>query len=235
MRYRRRPFWRECWPLWLGECPMFQPCQELPPMVSPKISSQVANCHEEAQALREYLAEVRKLDAGNHPKVETLPQTFGDQVGTLSVVRSSVKMGNFVIISNIDHYGESCFFWIRISTPSFWYRLRSGGGWNTTSFWFIEIFHMATGNPLAQMSSPWTPGDQKYGLYQPWKVFSNDQGVLSSNQRQWAGTQQNIDVTTWKKHKYTWSIAGVHSLCLLMIEIIVALTCCRATINLCIS
>ena len=65
---QKEAFSRECWPLWVGECPMFQPCQELPPMVTGDFHPQVANCHEEAQALREYLAEVRKLDPGNHPQ-----------------------------------------------------------------------------------------------------------------------------------------------------------------------
>ena len=35
------------------------------------------------------------------------PNVSGDEVGTLSVVRSLVKMRKFVIVSNIDHSGES--------------------------------------------------------------------------------------------------------------------------------
>lgn len=75
MRYRKRPFLRESGPLWLGEMSNV-PAMKFGFRRFPTGDFQVANCHEEAQALREYLAEVRKFDAGNHPKVETFAQTF---------------------------------------------------------------------------------------------------------------------------------------------------------------
>lgn len=185
MRYRRRLFWRECWPLWLGECPMFQLCQELPPMVSPKISSQVANCHEEAQALREYLAEVRKLDAGNHPQSGNSSPDVPRPGGNLECGPKLSKMGNFVhCFEHRSLWRIRCFWFLNlyfngIFLISFeiWWGLKHN---QLLVYWdFPHGNWQSIGSNVFTLDSRWS--EIRFG-YQPWQAFSNDQGVLSSNQ-----------------------------------------------------
>lgn len=227
MLYRRRPFWRECWPLWVGECPMFQPCQEVPPWL-PVISSQVANCHEEAQALREYLAEVRKLDPGNHPQSGNSSPNVARPGGNLECGPKLSKIGK------LCHCFEHRAFWrIMFLFLNLYF-----------SCIFLISFEIWRGLKHNQLLDYW---DFPHGNWQ--SIGSN---IFTLDSR-WSEIQFGIslerfflmtkvschlikvDVTTWNIHRYTWSIAGVHSLCLLIIEIMVVLICWWATINLCVS